>query len=709
MNKSPKGTFSSLFAAAEREPAYIRIGEDRMSWKIGNGLVERSLFFAPMHGLYTEHWEHKLTGTNFLVPMPKEEEWRKEQQWRVEFEFYSGNDQMMGATPGPSAHFDLIGSETSEIIPSGKCLEIKLKAKNKPIEVSVFYAVYGGHPVVRKWISVTNNGHEPVLLNRLSFEKLDLIAAPPSEQLIWGYYGVHPREIFYTGRVEEPAIVEMNPRTGEGFVIMNEAPGWIKRTQMINFGEGISIMYDTDQFPFKRVLKPGETFTSAKSGIAFFIKDRGMADSRWVMPWYTSQIILKKGKAYTPPCFFNTWDPFYWYYTESTIKELIPIAAAMGFDNFTLDTGWSDNYNDCQVDKTKFPEGLDVMRKLLKSHGMKLGLWFPIVVVSPESQVFQEHPEWVMKDEDGNERVSDFPNDGDRFMCLDSPYGDWVARRLLMLIDKFHPQYIKMDLMTVFDPYGRWRAGCWAKGHQHENREQSLQGIIHGLGRLTEQIYRRHPEILLDISYETWGQNHLIDYGVLSYADFDWMANVNDSTPQMAGPRNSRMLLYHRSLAIPAEGMILGLVRADMPDPEERFGTAIGSTPVFMGDIRKLTPEQVKWFGEKVRWFKTLRLEVPLQESFFPLGSWYQPNVMAWDGYARLSRRGEGFIAIFKNETKIHQVEIKLPTYPAGRFKLRSIMNNDLAGVYKGEQFQEGVTIPLTNQYKVDIFEVRIK
>jgi len=234
-----------------------------------------------------------------------------------------------------------------------------------------------------------------------------------------------------------------------------------------------------------------------------------------------------------------------------------------------------------------------------------------------------------------------------------------------------------------------------------------LQGIYDGLRRMTEQVYRRYPEILLDISYETWGQDHIIDYGVLSYADFDWMANVNDSTPQMAGPRNSRMLLYHRSLAIPVEGMILGLVRADMPDPEERFGTAIGSTPVFMGDIRKLTGEQVKWFGEKVRGFKQLPREVRLQESFFPLGSWYQPNVMAWDGYARLSRKGEGFIAIFKNESGIPQVEVKLPSYPAGRFKLRSIMSNDLVGVFKGEQFQGGVTIPLTAQYKVDIFEVR--
>ena len=75
-------SFSTLLAAAQGEPSYVRKGDDGTTWKIGNGLVERSLLYAPMHGLYTERWEHKLTNTNFLVSMPNDEEWRKEQQWR---------------------------------------------------------------------------------------------------------------------------------------------------------------------------------------------------------------------------------------------------------------------------------------------------------------------------------------------------------------------------------------------------------------------------------------------------------------------------------------------------------------------------------------------------------------------------------------------------------------------------------------------------
>ena len=311
-----------------------------MRWRVGNGLVERELRFAPGHGLYTERWVHKTTGTDFLrEKLPTDAKWKNESQWRVEFEFYADEDRFQGATPGPEADFDLVSSDIRDISPAGKLLVVKLKAKKKPIEVSAFYAVYTGHPVIRKWIAVTNRGDQEVVLNQMAFELQDLQAAPPSEQLQRYYYGNFPREIFNTGRIDDPAIVSTNPRTGEGYIVMNEAPSWMKRTTMVNFGEGINVGYDTELWPFKRPLKPGETFTSAASDVAFFVDGRGFADPRWVMPSYTSSVLLKKGASFRSPWFYNTWDPFTWTYNEALIRELIPIAADMGFDIFTLDTG----------------------------------------------------------------------------------------------------------------------------------------------------------------------------------------------------------------------------------------------------------------------------------------------------------------------------------------------------------------------------------
>ncbi len=693
---------------AESDPAYVHASPDGRQWQIGNGLVEREIRYSPMHGLYTENWVHKVTGTNFLrEKLPADAKWKTESMWRVEFEFYADKDRLQGSTPGPEADFDFVSSEIRDIQPGGKLLVVNLKARKKPLEVTTFHAVYAGHPVIRKWIAVTNRGDKEFVLNQFSYELQDLQAAPPSEQLQRFYYGNYPREIFFTGRIDDPVVVSTNPRTREGYIVMNEAPSWMKRTYMVNFGEGIQVGYDTELWPFKRPLKPGETFTSAASDVAFFVDGRGFSDPRWVMPSYTSAVLMKKGANFRAPWFYNTWDPFTWNYSDALVRELIPIAADMGFDVFTLDTGWSENYSDIKVHSEKFPQGLDGVRAAMEARGMGLGMWYPINSVGPRGTPYLEHPEWVMRDEEGRERVLQFPEEPTRFFCLDSPYRDWAAEHLASLIRQQHPKYIKIDLTVVGDAYGRWLGGCSAQGHYHRNREESLQGIFEGLQYVTDRVYREFPDVMLDITYETWAQIHSIDYGLLHMADMDWMSNVNDQSPLMAGPRNARTLLYHRSLAIPTEAMLIGNLLSNMPTREEHFATAMGSTPVLLGDLRKVLTDDVKWYREKVRWFKELRKQVPMNEGFFPLGSWQQPSVTAWDGYARLSRKGEGVIALFKNDSGVNKVDVKLPVFPAGKFTVRSVITGKTVGTMAGEKLQRGILVSLPANSKVEILELR--
>jgi alpha-galactosidase len=465
-------------------------------------------------------------------------------------------------------------------------------------------------------------------------------------------------------------------------------------------------MYDTDLFPFERSIKPGETFTSAKSGVAFFMEGRGIADPHWVMPSYTSQVLMKKGTSYQPPWFYNTWEPFFQNYDDTIVRESIPVASQMGLDVFTLDTGWSENYGQNEVDPKKFPEGFDGLRATLESKGMRLGLWEPLAVMGPHSTVVREHPEWIIRDLDGNQKTATFPGPNDRVMCLASPYRDWAARRINELIRRYNLRYVKIDLTTVFNAYGE-APGCYAQGHYHRNWAESLEGIYEGIEYVTRQIYLEHPDVLLDLTFELWGQKHIIDYGLLDAGDLDWLSNVDDTFANSAGARQARTLLYHRALAIPVETMLIGNLRATTPNLEEHFATVIGSAPLFLGDLRKLTPQQVNWLGEKIRWFKAFRRAVPIQEGFFPLGDWLQPNAVSWDGFARLSRRGEGVIVIFKNGTDLHEVKVQIPTYPPGQYKVRSVMTGDSLGTISGNQFQGGISAPLPAQYKVQILEIR--
>jgi alpha-galactosidase len=686
--------------------AFVRTNAEGKSWTVGNTLVEREIRFDPAVGLHTESWRHKVTGKEFLKQLPTELPWGPETRWGAEFSFQADNIHLAGATRGPLADFDLVGAETRDIAPEGKLLEVKLKSKNKPLEVSAFYAVYSGHPVVRKWIAITNRSDQAIRLSHLAFEALNLEAAPPSDQIIFAYYGVHPRETFFTGRAEDAAIVAKDPRTREGFIVMNEAPGWMKRTEMTNWGDGIQVMYDTDLFPFERSVKPGENFTSAKSGVAFFVEGRGMADPYWVMPSYTSHVLMKKGTSYQPPWFYNTWEPFYQDYNDTIVRESIPVASQLGLDIFTLDTGWSENYGDNEVNPKKFPTGFDDIRATLESKGMRLGLWEPLVVMGPQSTVVREHPEWIIRDLDGNQKTATFPGANDRVMCLASPYRDWAAKRINELIKRHNLRYVKIDLTTVFNAYGE-APGCYAQGHYHRSWAESLGGIYEGIQYVTDQIYREHPEVLLDLTFELWGQKHIIDYGLLDAGDLDWMSNVDDASTSSAGPRQARTLLYHRAMAIPVETMLIGNLRATTPTLEEHFATVIGSAPLFLGDLRKLTPQQVNWLAEKIRWFREFRRAAPINEGFFPLGDWRQPNTVSWDGFARLSRQGEGMIALFMNESHLDEVDVELPAFPDGTFHLRSAMTGQALGTRTGEQFRQGIQIHLPPEHKVEVLEIR--
>jgi len=189
--------------------------------------------------------------------------------------------------------------------------------------------------------------------------------------------------------------------------------------------------------------------------------------------------------------------------------------------------------------------------------------------------------------------------------------------------------------------------------------------------------------VLIDLTFELWGQKHIIDAGLLAAGDLDWMSNVDDSQPNSAGPLQVRQLLYQRAATMPAECMLIGNLRADLPAIQETFATAIGSAPVLLGDLRRLSQIDRQWYREKISWFKKLRRTTKISESFFPLGSWLQTTPAAWDGYARLARCGSGVIALFRNKWKGRVADVQLPLMPAGRYKIRSVITDKDLGIFE--------------------------
>ena len=665
------------------------------SWTIGNQQVERTIVFDSIAGLSTTRLTDLATHQDFL-PVGKAAK-------PAEFSF-NCNDQPFS---GAGSQFQLVKAD-ERALPDGKSLTIVLRSKTTPMDVSVVYRVYNGHPAIRKWLKVRNIGFAPLRLTHLNLEVIAPSVGPANETVLNAQYGAAPRETFYTGRSEDAGLMVSNPRTGNGFAVLSEVPGYMKRTEVDGWrgpGMNLRVMYDTDLMPFSRLVKPAEEFKTAAVSLVFFRNGDGYNDPHWVVPSYTSHVLERRIGGKGAPWIYNTWEPFERGINRDTTLQLIDVAGAMGLDIFTIDDGWQKEYGENTVDPVAFPGGLASIREAVEAKGMRLGLWIPLAAIGPNTAEYVKHPDWASLDQAGQPKRTWTMAGSKVVMCLASPFQDAAADRVNDAIERFHLAYVKLDLTTIFNAYGE-APGCWAKGHNHGDWSESLNMIYEGIANVTTKVYAKHPDVLLDLTFELWGQKHVIDAGLLAAGDLDWMSNVHDAEVDSAGPIQVRTLLYQRAPSMPVDSMLIGNLHAEIPSAAETFATTIGSAPLLLGDLRKLTPADQQWYQDHIRWFKQLRARERIDESFFPLGSWRQPSADAWDGFARLAHSGSGVIAVFRNQSNGAAAKIELPLIPAGSYQVHSVMTNKDLGTFSQQEWQHGVSVPFSGSQQVEILEL---
>ena len=667
-------------------------------WTIGNDLVKRTVSFQPKTGLTTEEFSDLSTGSNLIA------QGKMRAGMAPEFSFLCNGHECTGS----GAAFDLIGASESAIA-NGKSLAVRLHHKELSLEATVVYRVFEGNAAIRKHLVLRNAGSTPLRFSHLNIEAIAVSLGPANEITLLTQYGAIPREIFYTGRSEDACLLLANGKTGHGLAVINEAPGYMKRTEIAGWDDPeftrIGVMYDTDLMPFERTLAPGEEFTTACASLVPFRHGDGFHDPQWRVPSYGAQVLERRVDRAGPPWIYNTWEPFERGINRDTTLALIDAAAAMGMDIFTIDDGWQLDYGENTVNTAAFPGGLEPILAALEPHGMRLGLWIPMAAIGTSTAVYRDHPEWAALDQDGKPKMTGTAAGQKAVMCMASAYRETMVARLLDAIERFRLAYVKLDLTTIFNAYGE-APGCWAKGHDHGTWAESLIRIYEGISYVTRRVYEKHPDVLLDLTFELWGQKHIIDAGLLAAGDLDWMSNVDDTRPGAAGPIQARQLLYQRAISMPAESMLIGNLHADVQPIDERFATAIGSAPVLLGDLRKLSEADRGRWHENITWFKKLRNATKISESFFPLGSWQQTTPAAWDGFARLARNGSGLIALFRNESNAAEAHVQLPLIPPGRFRVRSVFTNKEIGVFEHTDWVRGVPVTFANGATVEVLEV---
>jgi alpha-galactosidase len=107
-------------------------------------------------------------------------------------------------------------------------------------------------------------------------------------------------------------------------------------------------------------------------------------------------------RATDRPVLYNSWEATYFDMTESGQRELVDLAAGIGCELFVVDDGWfgerhSDQagLGDWQVNREKFPNGLEPLISYVKQQALQFGLWVDPEMVNPDSDLYRAHPDWI--------------------------------------------------------------------------------------------------------------------------------------------------------------------------------------------------------------------------------------------------------------------------------------------------------------------------
>lgn len=156
---------------------------------------------------------------------------------------------------------------------------------------------------------------------------------------------------------------------------------------------------------------------------------------------------LGQGRAANP---YRVWCSWYSLYTAIDEQVLAKTFQALGdlpFDVIQVDDGWQAAIGDWQAND-KFPSGMTALANGIKATGRKAGLWLAPLIAVESSRLFQQHPNWFLRDENGRHISAGF-NWREPLRALDTTHPEALAwlSALMKQVRGWGFDYLKLDFL----------------------------------------------------------------------------------------------------------------------------------------------------------------------------------------------------------------------------------------------------------------------
>lgn len=381
----------------------------------------------------------------------------------------------------------------------------------------------------------------------------------------------------------------------------------------------LNILAGANPYAGEYKLAKGESFTTPEMIWTFSSNGAGQASRnlhRWARDYW-----MHIGYDMVPTL-LNSWEGAYFDFNAKTLTDMIDDAADMGLEMFVLDDGWFGNkyprnaanagLGDWQVNAAKLPEGIDFIASHAHEKGLKFGIWIEPEMVNPKSELYEKHPDWIVKD-----NVHETPLQRNQYLLdLTNPkVQDFVFEvfdNTLKLSDKI--DYIKWDANRHVENVGSSSLG---------SDEQSMFWVkyVQGLYSVMERIRAKYPDIMIQSCASGGGR---VEYGALKYFDEFW---TSDDTEALVRTR----IQYGTSLFYPAN--VMGSHVSDVPNHQTgnitpmkfRFDIACAGRLGMELQPKKMTDSEKAFAKRAIESYKEYR-DIIMNGDLYRIGSPYDKS-----------------------------------------------------------------------------------
>ena len=423
--------------------------------------------------------------------------------------------------------------------------QIHLRDPAYPLAVTLNFCADRERDVVEQWTEIVHHESGPVTLERMASTALLL---PSTNVCLTHFFGDWAKEML--SPITEPitpGIKVLDSKLGvradqfqnPSFVLSLDGPPvensgrvlagsleWSGSFQCAfeNNGAGIRALCGVNPFASAYHLNPDETFTTPKMLWAW--SENGLGEMSRNLHSWARDFGLRDGHK-TRAALLNNWEATGFDFDFDRILGLYDPAKALGVELFLLDDGWFGNkyprvnddagLGDWQPNRSRLPNGLAPLAAEAVKRGLRFVIWMEPEMVNPNSELFEQHPDWVIK----------------------QPKRELELQRNQLVLDLTRPEVqqfewnsIKGILSVPNITYAKWDCNRYltqpGSSYLAPDRQSHLWiDYVNALYRLMDQTARTFPDTELMLCSGGGGR---VDYGALKYFHEFWPSDDTDPT-----------------------------------------------------------------------------------------------------------------------------------------------------------------------------------